>query len=161
MTAALVALIGPPGAGKTSERHLYPHAQVVSLDDNRRLLSWCGCSSNQDPILRAHAVELAFSTARSALAAGCTVLWDATNADPADRRALLVLAAEYHATTTAVLVLPRPSTVLRRNNRRDQRPCACGYARRVPDDVVLAMYDAINRDQWSLDTEGWSEVRIA
>jgi predicted kinase len=152
----LLALVGPPGAGKTTDRCRYPNTQVVSLDNNRRLLSWCGCSSNQDPVLRAHAVELAFTTAHRALTAGRTVLWDATNADRADRLALLVLAAETGARPAAGVVLPPLDVVLSQNARRSTTPCSCGYTRRVPEPVVRDMHAAITAALPGLNAEGWN-----
>ncbi|AXX29394.1 ATP-binding protein [Actinosynnema pretiosum subsp. pretiosum] len=157
-TPNLTALVGPPGAGKTTLRTTYPNALVVSLDDNRRALSWCGCGNNQDGLLRAVAVQLAQTTARSALTAGRDVLWDATNAHPADRAALLLLAAETGASATARLVLPPLEVVLHRNAQRSPMSCVCGHARRVPEDVVRAMHAAITHDLPALPHQGWTRV---
>ena len=154
----LIATIGPPGAGKTTWRHTHaePGMTVVSLDDDRRALSWCGCSSNQDTT--ALAVAAGLVAAHTALARGGTVLWDATNAEPAARRLLLALGAEHHAHTTAVVLLPPLDVVLAGNGRRDSTPCLCGWARRVPDPVVRAMHAAITADLPQLHTEGWTQV---
>ncbi|WP_157767941.1 ATP-binding protein [Actinosynnema pretiosum] len=159
-TPNLTALIGPPGAGKTTLRTAYPDALVVSLDDNRRALSWCGCANNQDDRLRAFAVQLAHTIAHHALAHGRDVLWDATNAHPADRAALLLLAAEVGATTTARLVLPPLETVLHRNRQRSNEQCACGHSPRVPDQVVRAMHTTITHDLPALPREGWTRIKL-
>jgi predicted kinase len=154
----LIALVGPPGAGKTTLRAAWPEAVVASLDDNRRWVSPCGCSSNQDPTVCALAVQIAYNTARAALAAGHTVLWDATNAGPADRRALVVLAAEMGARCRAVVLLPPLPVCLARNARRSTQPCCCGYTRRVPDAVVEEIHHAITHDLSALLAEGWHDI---
>ncbi|HVW41004.1 MAG TPA: AAA family ATPase [Amycolatopsis sp.] len=154
----LIALIGAPGAGKTTLRTWWPAATVVSLDDNRRLLSPCGCSANQDETLCAAAVQLGFDIARPVLAAAGTVLWDATNAVAADRRALLVLAAETGATATAVVITTPVVEALARNATRDEHMCWCGYARRVPDAVVTQMCHDIEQAHPTLPREGWDAV---
>ncbi|WP_157767575.1 ATP-binding protein [Actinosynnema pretiosum] len=154
----LTALVGPPGAGKTTLRNAYPGALVVSLDDNRRALSWCGCANNQDDRLRAFAVQLAHTTAHHALTTGQDVLWDATNAHRTDRAALLLLTAEVGATATARLVLPPLETVLHQNHQRSTTPCACGHCPRVPDQVVRAMHTSITHDLPALPHEGWARV---
>lgn len=159
-TATLIVTIGAPAAGKTTWRHrwLRPDVQVVSLDDNRARLSCC--SANQRATGRA--VRMATADARRVLGEGGTVLWDATSAKRADRQQLLRLAADYQATTHAVLFLPPLDTVLTRNARRNPKPCpACGYARRVPDNVILRMHHAIVDDLATLNAEGWQVITQA
>ncbi|GAA1983412.1 AAA family ATPase [Amycolatopsis minnesotensis] len=155
----VITMVGPAGAGKTSARSRWPDAIVISLDELRAQFSWCGCSSNQDPRLRALVVEIAFTAARTVLDRGGRVLWDATNAVATDRQALLALAAEYDAATHAVIVLPPLEQVLAQNATRSQRRCPCGYTRAVPEAVVRAMHEAITR-QPPTTADGWHRVTV-
>lgn len=157
--AGLVAVVGPPGAGKSTWRRGWlrdhPGTTVVSLDDNRRALGCCSANQELTPL----AVQMGVVAARSALARGGIVVWDATNAEKAARMLLLVVAAEHQARTTAVILLPTLAVALDRNAGRDARPCWCGYARRVPDAVVSGMHAEITRDLLTIPAEGWNRVR--
>lgn len=156
---ALLVLVGPAGAGKSTLRPAFPTAAVVSLDETRARLSCC--SSNQDPTLAAQALAGARSAAGVALAVGRDVLWDATSSRAEHRRGLVELAGQHRARAVAVLVLPRLEVVLARNARRDPTPCpSCGYACQVPAEVVQAMHDAITGDLDTIAGEGWNEIRI-
>lgn len=159
----LVATIGAPGAGKSTWRTRWcranPHAVVVNLDQMRAAVSWCGCPMNQTA--SPYALELATVTASTVLADAGTVLWDATSADVAARRRLLVLAAEHGARTVAVVHQPPLATTLARNAARSTTRCACGHTRRVPTEVVLDKHFAIEAAVPSLADEGWHVVSIA
>jgi len=155
----LYALIGPPAAGKTTLRKQLatPGTTEVNLDEYRARLNWCGCPMNQGST--GPAVELATATARSALAAGRDVVWDATNCEPAARMMLLVLAGEYQARTVGIVLMEDLDLLLARNETRDATPCACGYARRrVPTGVITSMHAALVRDLPTLPGEGWDEI---
>lgn len=159
MTATLYALVGPPGAGKTSLRPCFPDAVVVSLDDLRG--RWSCCSMNQDRALLARVLLFARPAARAALSTGRDVVWDATSARVEHRQELVALAHAHKARAVAVLVLPPLDVVLARNATRDPTPCStCGYPRRVPEDVVRRMHAAITEDLHGLNGEGWDEVRV-
>ena len=160
--AELTVAVGAPGSGKSTWRRDWvaanADATVVCLDDNRAAVSCC----RADQAATARAVEMGVATARQALARGDRVVWDATNAEASSRRLLLVLAAEYDAATTAVVLLPDLATVLARNAGRSTTRCAvCGYAERVPDAVVAAMHQAITADLLGLPAEGWHAVTVA
>lgn len=171
MPATLYALIGPPGAGKTSLRRCFPGAVVVSLDELRAELSCC--DMNQDPELRDVVVCTAMARAAAALGnpeswrgilpfdeVTRDVLWDATNARAEHRRALVQHAHDRRARAVGILVLPPLDVVLTRNGARDTTPCpSCGLARRVPEDIVAGMHAAIVADLPTLADEGWDEIR--
>lgn len=160
VSATLYALIGPPGAGKTSLRPCFPDAVVVSLDDLRG--QWSCCPMNQNRELLSRVLVFARPTARAALSDGRDVVWDATSARAGHRCELVALAHARGARAVGVLVLPPLDVVLARNAIRDATPCdTCGYARRVPEDVVRAMHDAITGDLHALGGEGWDEIREA
>jgi predicted kinase len=155
-TGVLIATIGPPAAGKSTWCRPYQHAgaTVVSLDRNRAVVSCC--SANQ--AATADAVLMARADTTAVLAKAGTVVWDATNADRSHRISLLDLAGEYAARTIGVVLLPPLPDVVARNARRDARPCRCGYARRVPDEAIRSMHQAIQRDLPTLRDEGWHHV---
>lgn len=156
----LYALIGPPGAGKTTLRAAFSAAAVVCLDDARAQASCC--AANQDPDLAQLVVAMGRRQARAMLDSGRDVLWDATNAVDEHRRELTMLADEHGARAVAVLVLTPLAVVLQRNGLRDPTPCpSCGYRRRVPEDAVRRMHRAIVDDLHGLRGEGWDEIWTA
>jgi predicted kinase len=158
VTGTVFATIGPAGAGKsTLRRRIWPDLPYVSLDENRRVLSSCRCTSNQEETARA--LEMGVSFTRSILAAGGSVWWDATNTDRSRRMLLQVLAAEYQARTVAYVVLPSLLVTLARNRTRDPRLCpCCGYARRVPEQEVWRMHREAVAALPTLHAEGWNEI---
>jgi protein phosphatase len=128
--AALVALIGPAGAGKTTfaAAHFKP-SQVLSSDQARLLVA--DDESDQSASAPAFAV-LYFIAARRARRGRLTVV-DATNVRPADRQRVLWLGRRYGRPTIAIVFgLPLELCIA-----RDQaRP-----RRQVGEEVV--------RDQWA------------
>ncbi|RZQ60867.1 ATP-binding protein [Amycolatopsis suaedae] len=159
MTATLIVMIGPPGAGKTTwrTRHTPPGATVVSLDELRAVFSPCGCSG--DHSVNAAANEHALALTRGVLDGGGTVVWDITSYKQSFRRRLLAVAGDCRARTVAVVLLPPVEVALRRNATRDPRVCGvCGTARRVPDQTIRAMHAQITADLPGLYREGWHTV---
>lgn len=154
----VIATIGVPGAGKSVWRERQRVDLVVNLDELRAAVSCCSSDQGATPA----AVEQGMTAARRALACGRRVLWDATNAQRADRAALVALAAEHDARTTAVVLRPHLSVALARNRTRDPVPCRnCGFARRVPDTAIIGMAAAIAQDLPTLRAEGWGRVVFA
>lgn len=162
MTAPHVfAMIGPPGAGKSTWcDEVFGRVARISLDRFRAQFSACGGEENLAMTNRA--VQAAFGDLRRLLTARQHVVWDATNAK-LEHRANLMRAAQIHqARTTAVVLLPALDVVLERNARRDATVCTmCGYARRVPEDVVRTMFADIEQAVPWLPGEGWDNVIIA
>lgn len=157
----LLAMIGPAGAGKSSwRRAAVPNMPMVSLDTCRKVVSPHHDEADQAPETTARAVELAFGTASALLAGGRSVLWDATNCEAPARKLLLDLAAEHGAVPAAVVVLPTLAACRERNASRDAEPGPCGFARRVPDDVIAAMHAALVADFDELPGEGWDPVVV-
>lgn len=160
-TPTLVALIGPPGAGKSTvadeiAKQYAGRVVVLSLDEIRADISphrdECDQSVTPQAVARLHG-EL-----DAALAAGAMVVVDATNANAEHRLALLEIAARHQAHTIALVVLPPLEVALARNAARSSQTGPCGWARRVPDRTVVAMHTAIAAALSHLPAEGWREV---
>lgn len=156
----LIAMMGPPGAGKSSDAITLARqlgAERVNLDTCRAMVGCCPANQAATPM----AIAMAQSMATSALSAGRSVVWDATSADRCARGMLLTLAAQFDAHPHLRIVLPALDTVLRRNDRRDATRCYCGYARRVPADIVITMHEAITAALADLHLEGWKSITLA
>lgn len=152
----LIAMVGPPGAGKTSwRRRVLPQIPVVSLDACRRIVSPHRDEADQTPSTTEQALELAVHTTRELLSARMAMVWDATNCRRAHRNILLPLAAEHHATTVAVVVHPALQACLDRNATRPATSGPCGYARRVPEAVIADMHASLTADLPMVAGEGW------
>lgn len=149
----LIALVGIPGSGKSTvtDRSTLP---VVSSDQVRADL--LGDPSCQDQA----AVVWAEVHRRLAahLAAGESVVLDATNLDPDHRAPLLEIARAAGATPVAWRITT-PHTTSRRCNER--RGAAGG--RLVPDGAMDRMIGLFNRRCTSsvLRAEGWTVRNIA
>lgn len=157
----LLVMIGPAGAGKTSwHKRNVSDLTMVSLDTCRKIVSPHHDEADQAPETTKRAVELAFGTAGTLLAADRSVLWDATNCEATARKLLLDLAADHNAVPAAAVILPTLATCLERNSSRDAVPGPCGFARRVPDEVIAAMHAALTADVDALPAEGWDPVLV-
>ena len=160
-TPALVVLIGPPAAGKSTlaaelADECAGRVIVLSLDAARAALSPNGDESDQ--AVTPQAVARLHADLDRELAVGAAVAVDATNAAPEHRRALLDIAGRRQAYAIAVVVLPGLETVLARNATRSPVIEPCGWARQVPTHIVRAMHKAITEDLPWLPAEGWQEV---
>lgn len=135
MTVALLGM-GIPGSGKSS--FLKPLAAelgflYVSRDDVRvRLLGDANDLTQQDAV-----ADEADRMAIEALAAGTSVIYDGTFAEPKKRRMLVrsLLDAGADRVLGIWITTPLPIALLR-NDERD---------RRVPEQVIREMHDAFER----------------
>lgn len=158
---ALVAVIGPPGAGKSTFARAYSASLrglpvVLSLDAFRAEASRYNDPSDQS--VTRQAVRELHATLAAYLSEGRTVVVDATNAERPHRLDLLRLAEPYDALTAAVVILPDLAECLARNAARDGSAGSSGFARRVPDDVIELMHREIEADLPHLPAEGWQVV---
>ncbi|MGZ3140466.1 AAA family ATPase [Lentzea chajnantorensis] len=132
---ALHVLIGAPGAGKST----WTAAQsaglgaVLSLDDARAEIS--GDAGDQS--VTRHAVKLVTDRAMGELLARRVATIDATGAVASDRQHWLTLAQSWGGVPTAWVFRTPLEVCLARNARRSPN-------RRVPDDVVIRMWTAID-----------------
>lgn len=106
---ALVAVVGPPGAGKSTFARAYAARLrglpvVLSLDAFRAEASRYNDPSDQS--VTRQAVHELFGTLAAYLSEGRTVVVDATNAERPHRLDLLRVAEPYDALTAAVVILP-------------------------------------------------------
>ncbi|ATW50006.1 RNA ligase family protein [Streptomyces peucetius] len=121
----LVHMVGPSGSGKsTFARSLWGVDAYVSLDDLRAAR---GCRADQKAngdVLRAGLDRL-----DTALAAGGTVVWDATSLGPHQRSLVHAVANRRNALTTHAVVLVDEDELVRRNATREHP---------VPPEVLTA-----------------------
>ncbi len=124
---ALVVMIAPPGAGKSTwvaER--FAEDQVLSLDALRAVAAGDAAEQAATPYAAAALDALLRGRMRFEL----TTVVDATNAEPQDRRRLVALAAGGSMLTVAVVLEVPAATCLAQQQ---------GRARQVPRPVVEAI----------------------
>lgn len=144
---ALCALIGPPGAGKsTFARQHFKPTEIVSSDSCRALVA----DDENDQSASGDAFEVLHLIVDKRLARGRLTVIDATNLRD-DRHWLLARARHWQRPTTAVLFNVPLTTVQAQNAGRD---------RVVPSEVVREFHGLLPTvDQ--LHDEGWDAVRLS
>jgi predicted kinase len=162
-TGVLIAVIGPPGAGKSTTSVALAAASndrcaILSLDRLRALVSPWRDSCDQQATEAA--VQLLHSDLEERLECGHTVIVDATLTVREHRAELLRIAERHGATARAITLLPELKDVLRRNAARDDTVRPCGYARQVPAELVVAAHQALSADADQLSDEGWNSVEV-
>jgi predicted kinase/CBS domain-containing protein len=146
---ALVVLVGPAGAGKsTFARGHFKATEVVSSDACRALVA----DDESDQSATAPAFEILHLIARLRLRRRRLTVVDAVNARPADRRPLLELAQEEDCAAVAlVLDLPEEACVARDAGRT---------GRRVGRRAIHAQAEQIRRSLEGLSREGFAQVHL-
>ena len=146
---ALVVLIGPSGAGKTTfaGRHFSP-TEVVSSDVCRALVS----GDENDIAATPAAFRVLHAIARERLRLGRLVVVDATSVRPASRKSLVALARKHRRPAVAIAFDLPIELYLERNRRRTGRT--------VPDGVIRRQHDQMVRSQPTLHTEGFDRVYV-
>ena len=147
--SAVVLLVGPAGAGKsTFAARLFPADSIIASDTFREAITGAvGDQSANDQVFAAVHRALDWR-----LASGQLAVVDATNVTTASRRAILGRAARVGVPVVAI-VFAFPAPVVRARNA--ERP-----DRRVPDEVVerhLSRLDRTIRDG-ILASEGYARV---
>ncbi len=144
---ALVLLVGPSGAGKTTYAKMhFARTEVVSSDECRALVS--DDETNQDATPAAFRVLHAI--VRERLRLGRRTVVDATNVR-ADKRAKLLKLARERGRPVVALVFELPeATYLERNRARPGRS--------IPDFAVTAQIANMRRTLATIDSEGFDRV---
>ncbi|MDQ6792125.1 MAG: CBS domain-containing protein [Candidatus Dormibacteraeota bacterium] len=146
---ALVVLVGPAGAGKsTFARAHFKATEVVSSDACRALVA----DDESDQSATAPAFEILHLIARLRLRRRRLTVVDAVNARPPDRRPLLELAQQEDCAAVAlVLDLPEGVCVARDAGRT---------GRRVGRRAIHAQAEQIRRSLEGLSGEGFAQVHL-
>lgn len=143
---ALVILIAPAGAGKTTfvRRH-FLDTEIVSSDRCRALVS----DDEGDQGATRAAFEVFDAILRARLELGRLSVADATNLEPIPRRRLRDLAREYGRPAIAIL-LDVPIEIARARNLARERS--------VPDRVIDLHYARLQETRDVLHTEGYDAI---
>jgi alkanesulfonate monooxygenase SsuD/methylene tetrahydromethanopterin reductase-like flavin-dependent oxidoreductase (luciferase family)/predicted kinase len=143
---ALVVLIGPAGAGKSTwAAQRYRPPEVVSADHLRSVVG----SGEHDLDASADAFALLDQVVAARLRRGLTTVVDTLGLDPARRRGQLELARLAGLPAVAVLLSTSPADCRQRNRARD-RP--------VPATVLDAQLRRMRAVTEEVGTEGWDVV---
>lgn len=146
---ALLILVGPAGAGKTTfARARFKPSEVISSDFCRALIA----DDETDQSATPAAFQVLHLIAGLRLRRRRLTVIDAVNARPIDRRPLLTLAKEHDAAAVA-LVLDVPEHVCVARDRA--RP-----GRSVGSRVIRAQREAILRSLPDLREEGFDAVHV-
>jgi len=150
---SLIVLVGAAGSGKSTfaARHFAP-AEILSSDAYRALIA--GDETDQRATKPAFG-RLHRELARR-LAAGLLSVVDATNIEPAARRALVTRAARASLPATAVVLDLPPSLVLARNAARPSRVVAEAVVQRHLDRLRVT----IDGRATPLEGEGFGQVVV-
>jgi protein phosphatase len=144
---SLVVLIGSTGSGKSTfaAKH-FLSTEVISSDYCRALIS----DDETDQSVTADAFDLVREIAGKRLKGRKLAVIDATNVRPADRKAWIELARQWHALPVAIVFDPGVDVCIERNKTRPDR--AFG------GQVVQRMVSEVRRGLGGLQREGFRQV---
>lgn len=146
---ALVILIGPAGAGKSTfaARHFAP-TEILSSDTCRALVA----DSEADQTATRDAFDVLHYIAARRLRRGRLTVIDATNVEPEARRPLLQLARRFFVQPIAIVFDLPEEEVFRQLRGRPERP--------IPSSVVRHHRKQLARSLPKLKSEGFHRVYI-
>jgi protein phosphatase len=146
---ALVVLVGPSGAGKTTfARRHFGRFEVLSSDRCRGLVA----DDEADQSATSDAFDVLHYIAARRLRRGRLVVVDATSVRPEARRPLIALAREYGATPVAIVFdLPEPVHHERIRNRSE---------RVVGEHVIRRQAEQLRHSLTGMEQEGFREVYV-
>ncbi len=146
---ALVVLIGPTGAGKsTFARHHFRATEIVSSDFCRGLVA----DDENDQAATPAAFTVLHAIVRERLRAGRLTVIDATSVRPEDRKPLVALAREFHVLPVALVFRVREDVCLARNQARPDR--------QYGPHVVRQHLRALRASLGGLPREGFRHVHV-
>lgn len=145
--AALILLVGPAGAGKSTwaARH-FDRGQILESDHLRQLVA----GDAADQTASGDAFKVLHILARARLRRGLTTIVDATNLTTGARRALLRIARQTARPAVAVAFDVSPERCLRQNAGRPGRA--------VPEAVVRRQLQAFPNALACLPGEGYAAI---
>jgi predicted kinase len=146
---ALVLLVGPSGAGKTTfARQHFAHFQVISSDELR---AWVADDPN-DQAASAEAFRILALVLNGRLKRRLTAVVDATNLRAMNRRRLRALAARYGVPVVAILFDLPEQAFYTHNARRPDRV--------VSDEVIANQVELMRETVAAVQAEGYARVVV-
>ncbi len=144
---ALILLIGPAGAGKSTfaARHFLP-TEIISSDHCRALI----CDDAAAQHLNAETFGLVHHLARLRVQQGKLTVIDATNLEQRARRPFLRLARRWRVPVVALVFEVALATCQAQNQTRSQRV--------VPPEVVQKQFVELAQAQAQLPREGYAGI---
>ena len=144
---SLVVLVGASGSGKsTFARENFGPFEVISSDFCRGLVS----DDENDQAASADAFEILHFIAGKRLAAGRLTVVDATNTQPAARKALVQLARDHDVLPVAIVLDVPEAVAVERNRSRTDRDFG--------PHVIRRQQDQLRRSLKGLGKEGFRKV---